>query len=43
MTNTQPLRIVGAVDADVCEGDLCEIPAHHEQAIVNRAVDFDNV
>jgi len=43
MTNTQPLLIVGSTDAAVCEGDFCEIPQHHEQAIVNRALDSDRV
>jgi len=43
MTNTQPLLIVGDADAAACEGDFCEIPAHHEQAIVNRALDSDRV
>ena len=43
MTNTQPLVIVGDADAAVCEGDFCEIPEHHEQAIVNRALDADRV
>ena len=43
MTNTQPLLIVGSADAAVCEGDFCEIPVHHEQAVVNRAIDSDNV
>ena len=43
MTNTQPLLIVGSADAAVCEGDFCEIPQHHEQAIVNRALDTDRV
>jgi len=43
MTNTQPLLIIGSTDAAVCEGDFCEIPQHHEQAIVNRALDSDRV
>lgn len=41
--DTQPLLIVGAADADACEGDFCAIPAHHEQAVVNRALDADRV
>jgi hypothetical protein len=41
--NTQPLLIVGSPDAAACEGDVCEIPQHHEQAIVNRAIDSDRV
>ena len=43
MTNTQPLLIVGEADAAVCDGDFCEIPEHHNQAVVNRALDSDNV
>lgn len=43
MTGTQPLTIVGSQDAAVCEGDFCEIPAHPEQAAVNRALDSDRV
>jgi hypothetical protein len=43
VTNTQPLLIVGEADAAVCEGDFCEIPEHHNQAVVNRALDSDNV
>jgi hypothetical protein len=42
MTDTKPLVIIGD-SAAVCEGDVCEIPEHHEQAIVNRAVDTGNV
>jgi len=40
---TMPLQIVGDPSAAACEGDFCEIPAHHEQAVVNRALDSDNV
>jgi hypothetical protein len=40
---TLPIKIVGDPHADVCDGDFCEIPAHHEQAVVNRAIDSDNV
>ena len=43
MTNTQPLLIVGDADAASCEGDFCEIPEHHEQAVVNRAIDDDRI
>lgn len=42
MTDTKPLVIIGD-PAVVCEGDYCEIPEHHEQAIVNRAVDTGNI
>lgn len=43
MTNIQPLQIVGSSDSAVCEGDFCVIPDHHDQAVVNRALDSDNV
>jgi hypothetical protein len=32
-----------SVNAAVCEGDFCEIPEHHEQAIVNRRLDDDRI
>jgi len=40
---TKPLLIVGLPDAAACEGDFCEIPEHHEQALVNRRLDEDLV
>jgi len=45
MMNTQPLVIVGDADADAasCIGDYCEIPEHHQQAVVNRAIDSDRI
>jgi hypothetical protein len=45
MTNskTLPLQIVGDPGAAVCDGDFCEIPDHHEQAVVNRRLDQDLV
>jgi hypothetical protein len=30
-------------DAASCEGDFCEIPPHHEQHIMNRRVDSDQI
>ena len=36
---TKPLTILGDANAAVCDGDFCEIPDHHEQAIVNARVD----
>jgi hypothetical protein len=38
-----PLLIVGAPAAAACVGDSCELPAHPEQAIVNRRLDEDRV
>lgn len=35
------LQPLGEADAASCEGDFCEIPAHHEQAVMNRRVDSD--
>jgi hypothetical protein len=40
---TGPLTIIGDPAAAACDGDSCEIPDHHEQAIVNRRLDFDSV
>jgi hypothetical protein len=40
---TGPLTILGDQTAAACEGDACDIPAHHEQAIVNRRLDSDAV
>jgi hypothetical protein len=41
--STTPLVIVGDPAAAVCVGDVCEIPAVSEQAIVNRQLDADRV
>ncbi|MCU1524855.1 MAG: hypothetical protein JWO18_1749 [Microbacteriaceae bacterium] len=40
---TMPLQIIGDPNAAVCDGDFCEIPDHHEQAVVNRRLDEDAV
>jgi hypothetical protein len=40
---TRPLQIVGDPAAAACEGDFCAIPDHHEQSVVNRRLDDDNV
>ena len=45
---TTPLPIItlqqlGDPTAAACEGDFCEIPDHHEQAIINRKLDEDAV
>ncbi|HEX4442640.1 MAG TPA: hypothetical protein VHZ81_03635 [Galbitalea sp.] len=40
---TSPLTLVGDPSAAVCEGEFCEIPDHHEQAIINRRLDEDAV
>lgn len=33
------LTPLGSPDAAACEGDVCVIPDHHEQAVVNRRID----
>jgi hypothetical protein len=38
-----PFKMIGEADAAACEGDFCAIPAHHEQAVVNRKLDDDAV
>lgn len=38
-----PLHQLGDPLVDACEGDSCLIPVHHEQAVVNRALDDDAV
>jgi hypothetical protein len=45
---TMPIEIVklvpfGDADAAVCDGDFCEIPDHHTQAVINRKLDEDAV
>jgi hypothetical protein len=40
---TSPLTMVGGPTAAVCDGDFCEIPDHHEQAIINRRLDENAV
>lgn len=41
--STIALERIGDPNADACEGDSCVIPIHHEQAVVNRALDDDAV
>ena len=33
------LQLVGDPAAAACDGEFCEIPAHHEQAVMNRRID----
>lgn len=40
---TMPLQIVGDPAAAACDGEFCAIPGHHEQSVVNRRLDDDNV
>jgi hypothetical protein len=42
-TTPAPLLMVGDPTAAACVGDFCEIPLHHEQAVVNRQLDDDRV
>ncbi|MFC5501838.1 hypothetical protein ACFPJ4_06245 [Lysinimonas soli] len=37
------LQLIGDPTAAACDGDFCAIPAHHEQAVMNRRVDDDRV
>lgn len=39
----QPLQQLGDPAAAFCEGDFCEIPDHHTQAVVNKKLDDDAV
>ena len=34
-------EIRGDADAASCEGEFCELPAHREQAVINRRIDAD--
>lgn len=38
-----PLRSLGDPTADACEGEVCAIPDHHTQAVINRKVDDDAI
>lgn len=40
---TSPLQIVGDPSAAACDGEFCAIPDHHEQSVINRRLDDDNV
>ncbi len=42
-TDAAKLQILGSADAETCDGEFCEIPAHHEQAVMNRRVDEDRI
>lgn len=37
------LEMIGDLDAAACDGDFCELPEHHSQAVVNRRLDDDAV
>jgi hypothetical protein len=37
------LEVLGDPNADACEGEFCEIPDHHTQAVINRKVDDDAI
>jgi hypothetical protein len=43
MSETSPLQVLGDVNADSCEGDVCVIPPHPEHAIMSRRLDEDLV
>lgn len=37
------LQPLGDPAAAACDGDVCIIPDHHEQAIINRRIDDDAI
>jgi hypothetical protein len=37
------LQRVGEANAEACVGEFCELPAHREQAVINRRVDNDQI
>ncbi|MDP3209294.1 MAG: hypothetical protein Q8M65_09100 [Rhodoglobus sp.] len=37
------LQPLGDPTVDSCEGDACVVPEHHNQAVVNRALDDNAV
>lgn len=42
-TDVPTLQLIGAADVDACVGEFCELPAHREQAVMNRRVDSDEI
>lgn len=42
-TVSTPLIVLGEPHATVCEGDVCDVPDHPEQRLVNRRLDDDLV
>ncbi|MBC7724729.1 MAG: hypothetical protein H7146_08275 [Burkholderiaceae bacterium] len=38
-----PLIAVGDPDATACVGDVCMVPEHNSQSVVNRRIDEDAV
>ncbi|HEV7950784.1 MAG TPA: hypothetical protein VGP24_13545 [Glaciihabitans sp.] len=42
MEASAPLRILGAPGV-VCEGDVCEVPAQSEQALVKELLDSGEI
>jgi len=40
---TASITLLPLGGAEVCEGDFCEIPPHHEQHVMNNRVDSDRV
>ena len=43
MTEAPKLQLLGDLDAESCEGEFCELPAHREQAVMTRRVDEDRI
>ena len=42
-TPVATLKLMGDANAASCDGDFCEMPEHHNQAVVNRKLDDDAV
>ena len=42
-TEAPKLQLLGQIEADSCEGEFCELPAHREQAVMNRRIDEDRI
>ena len=40
---TPQLQLLGDLEAEACEGEFIELPAHREQAVMNRRVDEDRI
>jgi hypothetical protein len=41
--DTPKLRLLGDLEAEACDGEFCEPPAHREQSVMNRRVDEDRI
>ena len=39
----EKFEILGDPETESCDGEFCELPAHREQAVMNRRVDEDRI